>query len=592
MPKDKGAEWNHVTVVEDGGKKGIAYATVHCLYCDKTYSGGANRIRAHLIGGDTSILKCGNVPDEVACAMKVLNEGKEKKDRDRKIRNELDRLTKTAGSTKKPLQQTSIAASFSTGCKAAADAAVAQFFYANGIAFSVVESKYFKEALSAVAKCGPSYKPPTRAALSGDLLSGAVTGVDKKLSEFKAQMSITGTTLISDGWTNVQNRPIINFLAVTADGAMFIEGSDTSGEQKDAPYIAAAITTNIELLGAENVVQVVTDSAGNCAAARASLSLEYPRIVFSPCTAHCLDLLLEDIGKLPWAADTISKAHNMVKFLTNHQKSLACFRSHSTVELLKPGETRFASFFIMLQRVNETKDALQETVMDREYKQWLGRLKKKAKRNEGTTITQTVVDDNFWKSVEELISACEPIIVLLRLVDGIVPCVGKVYWKMYQIDAGIESSALEKEKKAQIRKRIKERWEMLHTDLHSAGFVLDPEFRLFLQHENEEVMSGFHALIERVYKNDVQAQVKAIEQHSTYRAGHGLFSRPVAEAAAKEMPAFRWWLAFGAHVPELQRVAVRVLSQATSASASERNWSTFDFIHTKKRNRLHCKRVS
>jgi len=106
---------------------------------------------------------------------------------------------------------------------------------------------------------------------------------------------------------------------------------------------------------------------------------------------------------------------------------------------------------------------------------------------------------------------------------------------------------------------------MLHTQLHSAGFVLDPEFRLFLQHENEEVMSDFHAVVERTFKEDVQSQVKAIQQHATYRAGHGLFSRPIAEAAAKEMPAFRWWLAFGAHVPELQKIAVRVLSQAAQS---------------------------
>ena len=98
-------------------------------------------------------------------------------------------------------------------------------------------------------------------------------------------------------------------------------------------------------------------------------------------------------------------------------------------------------------------------------------------------------------------------------------------------------------------------------------------------------------MIEKIHQNDVQAQVKAIQQHSIYRAGQGLFARPVAMAAAKEMPPFRWWMAFGAHVPELQTVAVRVLSQVASASSCERNWSTFDFIHTKKRNRLKCKRV-
>ena len=39
-------------------------------------------------------------------------------------------------------------------------------------------------------------------------------------------------------------------------------------------------------------------------------------------------------------------------------------------------------------------------------------------------------------------------------------------------------------------------------------------------------------------------------------------------------------------VPELQRFAVKVLSQCSSSSACERNWSAFDFIHNNKRYRL------
>jgi len=43
--------------------------------------------------------------------------------------------------------------------------------------------------------------------------------------------------------------------------------------------------------------------------------------------------------------------------------------------------------------------------------------------------------------------------------------------------------------------------------------------------------------------------------------------------------------------PELQNIAVKVLSQVTSAGSCERNWSTFDFIHSKKRNKLACATV-
>ena len=58
-----------------------------------------------------------------------------------------------------------------------------------------------------------------------------------------------------------------------------------------------------------------------------------------------------------------------------------------------------------------------------------------------------------------------------------------------------------------------------------------------MQHENK-VISKFHAEIKRMHRSDLQAQVKAIQQHSNYRAGHGLFSHPVANAAAKDMKTY------------------------------------------------------
>ena len=48
---------------------------------------------------------------------------------------------------------------------------------------------------------------------------------------------------------------------------------------------------------------------------------------------------------------------------------------------------------------------------------------------------------------------------------------------------------------------------------------------------------------------------------------------------------------YGTCVPELQKLAIKVLSQTTSASNCERNWSTFSYIHTKARNRLKYKKL-
>jgi hypothetical protein len=53
-----------------------------------------------------------------------------------------------------------------------------------------------------------------------------------------------------------------------------------------------------------------------------------------------------------------------------------------------------------------------------------------------------------------------------------------------------------------------------------------------------------------------------------------------------------WWQQFGSQCHELQKFAVRILSQTCSASGCERNWSVFERIHTKKRNRLEQKQLN
>ncbi len=54
---------------------------------------------------------------------------------------------------------------------------------------------------------------------------------------------------------------------------------------------------------------------------------------------------------------------------------------------------------------------------------------------------------------------------------------------------------------------------------------------------------------------------------------------------------------FGSECPELQSVAQKALSQISCASMCERNWSTrnwstYDFIHNKKCNRLRPDRAN
>ena len=50
-----------------------------------------------------------------------------------------------------------------------------------------------------------------------------------------------------------------------------------------------------------------------------------------------------------------------------------------------------------------------------------------------------------------------------------------------------------------------------------------------------------------------------------------------------------WWRLFGTDAHILQKLAIRLLSHIASSSGCEKNWSLFDRIHTKRRNKLEHK---
>jgi hypothetical protein len=151
---------------------------------------------------------------------------------------------------------------------------------------------------------------------------------------------------------------------------------------------------------------------------------------FTPYTLHCLDLLLEDMGKLDWVSSVIAEPRTVLKFITNHQKSLTLFRSLSKLELLKPGETRFATNFIMLQRMHEVKASLQQLVVSDAWGEW---NQKSSHEMEGEEVHDILTSAAFWKGVKELLVVSKSIVCLLRQCDKGVPVVGKVYYAMFLI---------------------------------------------------------------------------------------------------------------------------------------------------------------
>jgi hypothetical protein len=167
--------------------------------------------------------------------------------------------------------------------------------------------------------------------------------VTNSLAPLRDGMKKTGCSITGDGWSSVNNRPLQNLLVCSGGESMFLKAVDMTGKIKDAANIAAVFNTAIEELGPKNVVAVITDSAANCKAAGELIHLDNPNITWLPCAAHCLDLALEDIGKLEWVSSSIAQCRQAVKFITTHHMPLAIYRKHSEatekkLQLLKPGK--------------------------------------------------------------------------------------------------------------------------------------------------------------------------------------------------------------------------------------------------------------
>ena len=83
------------------------------------------------------------------------------------------------------------------------------------------------------------------------------------------------------------------------------------------------------MIGVQNVVQVIIDNGSNCVAMGNMLEEEFPSIVWTPCTSHCIDLLIEDIGKISWEDEIFKTSFSMVRFVKKRPKVTSMFRANS-----------------------------------------------------------------------------------------------------------------------------------------------------------------------------------------------------------------------------------------------------------------------
>ncbi|XP_010236661.1 uncharacterized protein LOC100835735 [Brachypodium distachyon] len=273
----------------------------------------------------------------------------------------------------------------------------------------------------AIGKFGPGYEPPSQHDLREKLLSEEYARTKSLLDEREGQKIKLGCTIMTDAWTDIKRRSIMNVCMHCSGGTSFLKSKETSDVSHTVEVIFELVDKAIEEVRAEHVMQVCTDNAFNNMGAKKMLLEKRPKIFWSSCATHTINLMLQGIGN-----------------------------------------------------IKRKTDALRAMMVDRAWEEM-----PIVKSKKGKDTTATLMDANFWKGVTLCLKVFEPLVILLRLFDGDVkPSMAWLYGEMLKAKIKIKEAFGDVEKNyketiAIIDKKLKGR---LDTSLHKTAYLLNPYY--------------------------------------------------------------------------------------------------------------------
>ncbi|RZC70968.1 hypothetical protein C5167_034143 [Papaver somniferum] len=288
-------------------------------------------------------------------------------------------------------------------------------------------------------------------------------------------------------------------------------------------------------------------------------------------------LMLEKIGMLD-TERVLSKAKAITKFIYSHATVLKLMRKHTL------------GFDL---RIESQKKNLRKMFTSPEWKNLT-----LASTADGRMVADLVTGEpSFWTEVDMLLKASIPLINALHLINGgdSRPQLGYIYEKMDLVKEEIK-------KKYEGRKTkyepfwtvIDEIWDdQLHSPIHAAGYYLNPGLFYFKDfYADNEVKAGLLCCIVRIVEDERDQDLIA-SQFDKYRNASGTFGDGDAVDQRAMLAPAKWWSLYGGECPELQRFAIRILSQTcTGALRYGLKRSLTEELHMKGRNCLEQKRLA
>lgn len=315
---------------------------------------------------------------------------------------------------------------------------------------------------------------------------------------------------------------------------------------------------------------------------------KFPHLLCLGCAAHGLNLLAKDIlQNSQKISKTVSSVKDIIKFFKNKHiprqvlknKQLELNSKETCLSTMV--ETRWLSITNSLESLVKCKEALLAATIERSVSSIITPNLRKLLFDE----------ESFWPTVQNTLEILSPISSLIRKLEGDDPQLPIVLPEMKKLEDIITtkiSNFLNNEDQHKIKKQICLRKEFILNDVHLLATQLHPLLKDELTEEEQALALNLILKMADDYKLDVD---KILADLANYKTQQELWAQPAVWRAAQNCGALTWWKAFCPE-RELTKIAIKVLSIPATSASSERNWSAFSNIKTKKRNKLTIERTN
>ncbi|XP_058093614.1 uncharacterized protein LOC131239769 [Magnolia sinica] len=278
--------------------------------------------------------------------------------------------------------------------------------------------------------------------------------------------------------------------------------------------------------------------------------------------------MLEDICRL--FINVIARARRIPVFMYKHALLLSRMRKHIRGNLLRPAVSHFVTAFLTLQKLHVKKSELKSFVVSADFTS--GPWSKKA---EGKRVQQTILSQSFWTQVVKVLKSSEPLLTVLRLVDGDEkPAMGYIYDAMERANNKIMNHFNYRDCDYRpILDIIDRRWgSQMSSPLYSAAYILNPAC-LFTSADPAKALTmhmvGFIDVLERMIP-DRGEQDKISTLLDFYTKSEGIFSRDIVIRHRTMKLPTDWWAAYRVDPnkkdPALKKLAMKILGLTCSAN--------------------------